>query len=238
MTDIRQILLFMIMVSCWITTKGQCTTLAFQPGEEIPISYLQAHGDESYFYSIAIPDTIFRFIQGKSYKSECTIPRDSLRYIRCLHYDLNGKVRVGEMIASKRIANSLVEIFRELFRNRYPIQEMRLIDYWNGDDEASMSDNNSSCFNFRFISHTNKVSKHGQGIAVDINPLYNPYYKKLKDGTEVIEPSEGKAYLNRSKDFPYKITKDDLCYKLFILHGFSWGGDWKSCKDYQHFELP
>jgi hypothetical protein len=35
---------------------------------------------------------------------------------------------------------------------------------------------------------------------------------------------------------PYKITKGDLCYKLFIKHGFSWGGEWKSKKDYQHFE--
>jgi hypothetical protein len=38
-------------------------------------------------------------------------------------------------------------------------------------------------------------------------------------------------------DFPYKIDHDDLCYKLFIEAGFEWGGDWTSCKDYQHFEF-
>ena len=44
---------------------------------------------------------------------------------------------------------------------------------------------------------------------------------------------QGKTY----KDFPYKITHEDLCFKLFTEAGFEWGGDWTSCKDFQHFEL-
>jgi len=32
------------------------------------------------------------------------------------------------------------------------------------------------------------------------------------------------------------IDRDDLCNRLFIEHGFRWGGDWRSSKDYQHFE--
>lgn len=43
-------------------------------------------------------------------------------------------------------------------------------------------------------------------------------------------------YVDRSKDFLHKIDHDDLCYKLFMEHGFEWGGDWKHSKDYQHFE--
>ena len=140
------------------------------------------------------------------------------------------------MIANVLIANDLIEIFRELFVHHYPIEKMRLVDNWDADDERAMRDNNSSAFNFRFVSHTKRVSKHGIGMAVDINPLYNPYYKRLADGREIIEPATGKAYLDRAKVFPYKITKGDLCHKLFIQHGFTWGGEWRSCKDYQHFE--
>ena len=101
----------------------------------------------------------------------------------------------------------------------------------------SMRDNNSSCFNFRFISHLTIVSKHGLGLAVDINPLYNPYIKYV-NGKRSLEPSTAEEYLDRNKNFPYKIDEDDLCYKLFRERGFDWGGNWKDRKDYQHFELP
>lgn len=99
-----------------------------------------------------------------------------------------------------------------------------------------MSDNNSSAFNFRFISHTTKISKHGMGMAVDINTLYNPYVKTV-DGELSIEPANAADYVDRSKDFSHKIDHDDLCYKLFTEHGFEWGGDWTHSKDYQHLKI-
>lgn len=92
---------------------------------------------------------------------------------------------------------------------------MRLIDYWDADDERAMRANNSSSFNFRFISHTHTVSKHGRGLAVDINTLYNPYHKRLKNGKDVVEPATARPYLDRSKNHAYMIKKGDLCYRLF-----------------------
>lgn len=208
----------------------------FNPGETVPDEYIAKKGYDAFFSSQDIPDTIFAIMQGKTFKAECTIPRSDLRYLLCLHRDIKGVAHVGEMVVNKTIAADVLEIFKQLYVNNYPIERMRLIDYWDADDERSMTDNNSSSFNFRFISHTTKVSKHGAGLAVDINPLYNPYHKRLADGTEVIEPAAGKPYLDRTKTFDYKINKNDLCYRLFIQHGFEWGGDWTSVKDYQHFE--
>ena len=75
------------------------------------------------------------------------------------------------------------------------------------------------------------------GLAVDINTLYNPYVK-ITDDKRIVEPATAEAYVDRTKNFPHKIDTDDLCYKLFTAHGFVWGGNWKSVKDYQHFELP
>jgi hypothetical protein len=69
---------------------------------------------------------------------------------------------------------------------------------------------------------------------VDINTLYNPYVNRKQE----VEPATAGAYIDRTKDFPYKIDTHDLCYKLFTEHGFEWGGNWKSVKDYQHFEVP
>ena len=112
------------------------------------------------------------------------------------------------------------------------------MDDYNADDETGMRDNNSSCFNFRFVSQTTRISKHGLGLAVDINTLYNPYHKFV-NGKEIIEPATGKDYLDRTKKFPYKIEENDLCCQLFKEHGFLWGGNcWSDRQDFQHFEIP
>ena len=208
----------------------------YKPGDVVDERYLKSHGHEAFFSINAIPDSIFALMRGRSYKSDCTIARSSLRYILCLHRDDGGRAIVGEMVVNKAIADDVLHIFRELFEGGYPIERMRLIDYWDADDERAMTANNSSSFNFRFISHTNKVSKHGMGMAIDINPLYNPYTKTLRNGTSIVEPAAGKAYLDRRRQFRYKITRGDLCHRLFRKYGFRWGGDWKTMKDYQHFE--
>ena len=188
------------------------------------------------FYIEMISDELFVQMKGKSYKDDCTIPIEDLRYIHILHKNLEGATCEGEMVCHEIIAQDLLEIFEELYINNYPIERMELIDVYDADDETSMTANNSSCFNYRCISHTTRISKHGLGIAVDINPLYNPYTKEV-DGTRIVEPAAGAPYLDREADFPYKIDENDLCYKLFTEHGFIWGGSWNSVKDYQHFEL-
>lgn len=193
---------------------------------------------ETEFYVSEIPDDIFAEMQGKSYKEDCTVPRDELRYVHVLHKDFNDDTQEGEIVCNRLIAEDVCEIFMELYKADYQIEKVRLIDEYDADDETSMEDNNSSSFNFRFISHTTKVSKHGRGLAIDINTLYNPYIKVTDEGETIIEPVTAEAYTDRTADFEHKINENDLCYKLFKEHGFEWGGEWQSCKDYQHFEVP
>lgn len=189
------------------------------------------------FYITPITDEIFDRIDGKSFKADCTLSRDDLRYLHVRHVDINGVEHEGEMIVNAHIAEDVLEILQALYEAGYPIERIRLVDEYDADDERSMEDNNSSSFNFRFISHTTRVSKHGLGLAVDINTLYNPY-TKIVDGERIIEPITAEPYLDRDADFPYKIEKGDLCYRLFTEHGFEWGGEWEDRKDYQHFEIP
>lgn len=192
---------------------------------------------EDAFYITEITDDIFARMKGKSFKDDCTLPREDLRYLHVLHVDTEGNTHEGEMVVNYHIAEDVLEILKELYEAGYPIERMRLVDEYGADDETSMRDNNSSSFNFRFISHTTRVSKHGLGLAVDINTLYNPY-TKVVDGKRIVEPATGEPYLDRDADFPYKITEDDLCCRLFLEHGFEWGGHWSDRKDYQHFEVP
>ena len=94
-----------------------------------------------------------------------------------------------------------------------------------------MQANNTSCFNYRKIAGSDKLSNHSHGLAVDINPLYNPYVTAA-----AVSPSGSGPYADRSSEFISKIDHEDLAYRLFTEHGFIWGGDWVSRKDYQHFE--
>ena len=51
-----------------------------------------------------------------------------------------------------------------------------------------------------------------------------------------MQPKNSGEYCERDEDFLFKIDKEDLAYKLFISHGFTWGGEWKTLKDFCHFE--
>lgn len=187
------------------------------------------------FYQEEITDDLFAYICGRSYGENCTVSRGSLVCLHVTHTGFDGGNHIGELIVNRELAEDLLDIFRKLYDARYPIEKMVLIDAYDGDDERSMADNNSSAFNYRTISHTNQLSKHSYGRAVDINPLYNPYIK-IVDEELICQPANASVYMEREKEFPYKITSDDLCCRLFKEHGFIWGGDWQESKDYQHFE--
>lgn len=189
------------------------------------------------FFIQQIDDELYEKIYEKSYKETCEVPLHDLNYLHVLHKGFDGETKEGEIICHKAIAQTLLQIFKELYDASYPIEKIQLVDEYDADDETSMRANNSSCFNFRFISFTKIISKHGKGLAIDINPLYNPYIKYV-NGKLNIEPATAEEYTDRTKNFPYKIDENDLCYKIFTKYGFEWGGSWESCKDYQHFELP
>ena len=183
-----------------------------------------------------ILDSIWTRMQGRSYPQKCGIARSELRYLELSHYDFDGEEHIGQMVCNRQIADDLLYIFRKLYEAEYPIARMRLIDDYDASDQRSMADNNTSCFCYRRIAGSETLSKHSRGMAVDVNPLYNPCLY-VRSGR--VLPPEGKPYAhNRSKrkDITGMIDASDLCYRLFISRGFRWGGSWRSLKDYQHFE--
>ena len=189
---------------------------------------------EGFFYE-PLDETVKARITGISYGEDCIVPYEDLRYLNILYIDFYGEEQVGEIICNKAIAQDLTEIFYELYLAGYPLESVRLVDEYGGDDTLSMEHNNTSCFNFRVVDGTSSLSKHAYGLAIDINPLYNPYVT-WPGGKQRVSPAAGEAYADRSLDFPNKIDENDLCYQLFTEHGFTWGGHWKTMKDYQHFQ--
>lgn len=194
---------------------------------------------ENAFFIRPINEDLKQKITGISFpKSEekAQISYDDLAYIHVLHYDFNGQIRDGHLICNKKIAPKIAAVFQELYENAYPIEKIRLIDEYSGNDSKSMKDNNTSCLNYRKIAGTNKLSNHSFGLAVDINPLYNPYVKTTRNKT-IVFPDNATVYADRTKTFDHKIDQNDLAYRVFTKHGFIWGGGWINVKDYQHFEF-
>ncbi len=190
---------------------------------------------EGIFTSEPVPDEVFARMSGVSFPADCTIAREDLRYLRLSYNDFKGQTRLGELVCNKKIAGDMIDIFSELYKRGYQIEKMKLIDDYGGDDDLSCADNNTSCFNYRTVAGSNNLSKHAMGIAIDINPFYNPYVT-YPGGVEHISPPGSEPYADRSSDFPHKIGPGDDAYELFTARGYTWGGNWKTMKDYQHFQ--
>ena len=186
------------------------------------------------FYYEPVSDALKDRITGVSYKENDIIDYSDLRYLTIKYVDFDGDTQVGELLVNVQIAEDVLAIFKELYDIGYQIEKVRLIDDYNGDDDASMADNNTSAFNFRTIDGTDEISDHSYGMAIDINPLYNPYVRTGYGERDVL-PVNGSIYADRTQDFEHKIVKGDECYNAFISRGFKWGGEWTGYIDYQHF---
>ena len=186
-------------------------------------------------------DQVYQRIIGKSYVENKDIGLDELRYMKVLHYNFDHKVQVGELIVHRELVTDYQEIFLELFRAEYEINSLYLIDnFWTGDglesDSASIDANNSSAFCYRRVAGGSGLSNHALGRAIDINPQQNPYVTFDSKGKPKWTHDNADDYIDRDTGLPHVITHEDLLYKLFKEHGFDWGGDWKTLKDYQHFD--
>lgn len=154
-----------------------------------------------------------------------------MRLLRVKYWNFADQLQEGELMVHYVVAQEVIEIFQELWSHHFQIDKMRLIDAYGLSDLLSMKDNNTSAFNYRVVAGEERLSNHSYGLAIDINPIQNPYMKG-----EIILPYEGKKYLDRTIPEKGKIQKNGFCYEAFHSRGWIWGGDWDDKKDYHHFE--
>ncbi len=178
-----------------------------------------------------------RMINGGSYRAGCPISLESLRYLTMSYIGFDNKEHIGEMIVNKSVAKEVTAIFKELYKAKYPIRKMQLVSNYGGSDFASIEADNTSAFNCRPVDGTNRWSKHSYGKAIDINPLENPYVSK----NEHTSHKGSQKYIKRARigsSAPQRalILRNDYIVKLFKSYGWRWGGNFKCCKDWQHFD--
>ena len=190
--------------------------------------------DERFFY-VPLSEQLRTRIVGTSYPENAKnapVTLDDLRYVHVCYVDFDGAEQEGELIVHKLVADDILTVFYALYQAKYPLASVRLVDDFGEafDDNLSMAANNTSAYCCRRVTGSRKFSLHAYGLAVDINPVMNPYVNGRK-----VSPEAGADYVDRSLALPGMIDHDDLCYRSFAACGWTWGGDFSGDPDYQHF---
>lgn len=189
----------------------------------------------SCFYSSEIDEKLLGRLNAMGYEGhENDLPVSEIRYVRVLYRNFENAIRIGELMVNQSIAQDVEDLFYDLYMHNYPIGKMLLPDAYGGKINEAFADNSTTglCFGLSEDSHG---EMHAYGLAVDINPLYNPM---IKDNGKslTIYPVEGQLYIDRTIAAPYYISADDYAYKIFTGKGFSWKGNESPAADYKHFE--
>ncbi|MGW8358675.1 M15 family metallopeptidase [Streptomyces wedmorensis] len=200
----------------------------------------RATGDGANPVVSTIPDPVWARMTGVSFEEDCPVGRGDLRYVQVNHWGFDRYRYRGEITVHASIAEQTAAIFTQLYRLRYPIRQMRLVDDFGkdplkgADDYASMAADNTSGFNCRYVDGKEEQrvrSPHAWGMAIDINPWENPF--EARTG---VFPHP--YYLDRSRPHSAALQgPESLVVQAFENHGLQWGGRW-SQKDYHHFETP
>ena len=132
---------------------------------------------------------------SSSWRPGCPVPLADLRYVRVSYVDFGGAPQTGELVVHVDATSAVIEAFRVLYEQRFPIRSLRLVDDFGGSDDASMAADNTSGFNCRAVTGGSGWSRHAYGRAIDLNPVENPYVR----GGTVLPPA--------GRDLPRPFTR-------------------------------
>lgn len=184
-----------------------------------------------HYTATALTQALRAEMRGSSWHTGCPVGLGHLRYLRISYWGFDRRPHLGEMVVNRTAVADLRTAFGTLFAHRLPIRQMRLVDHYGGNDYASIQADNTSAFNCRNVTGGSSWSEHAYGLAIDINPIENPYVST--DGTTAHAAS--KPYLNRSDVRRGMAVAGGTLVRAFDAIGWGWGGRWPLPTDYQHF---
>lgn len=166
----------------------------------------------------------------------CPVALSDLRHLTLSYVGFDGLAHEGEIVVHADVATDVVDVFSDLYRERFPLQSMRLVDEYDGDDDRSMAANNTSGYNCRTVAGSASWSAHAYGRAIDINPVQNPY---VVDGSARPTGAQPFVDVDRSPGAdaaPGVITEDGVVARAFADVGWEWGALFPE-PDYQHWAV-
>ena len=161
----------------------------------------------------------------------CPVAADDLAYVQLTFWGFDDQRHTGELLLNRSVADDVVGVFRTLYKERFPFEELRVTQRSELDAHPTGDGNNTESFVCRpATGSTTTFSQHAYGLAIDLDPFQNPY-----TNDDLVLPELASSYLDRDDVRPGMITPDGVVVRAFDSIGWTWGGTWCSLKDYQHF---
>jgi hypothetical protein len=170
---------------------------------------------------------------GVSWHRGCPVPLSDLRLLTLSYRGFDHRSHAGQLVVNKNVATQVVTVFRKLFQAGFPIRRMQLVDTYGGSDFRSIEADNTSSFNCRQATGSSAWSNHAYGLAIDINPIENPYVT----ASGSVAHRASRPYLNRSQIRRGMAYPGGVLVNTFRSIGWGWGGYWSGDRDYQHFSV-
>ena len=172
-----------------------------------------------------------------SWHRGCPVPMSGLRLLTVSHRDFRGRTRTGQLVVNRGAAAPLARVFRQLYALHFPIRHLQLDDAYGPRRDRPRDGDVSGSFECRQAvpspctggRGTGSWSMHAFGLAVDINPVENPYV-----GCGQSRDRAGRRFRDRSVHRRGMVTRRAI--GAFASIGWGWGGAWSgNTKDYMHF---
>ncbi len=174
---------------------------------------------------------------GGTWRPGCPVALADLALLRFNHVGLDGRIHRGRLVVHRSVAAQVLGAFRTLFEAGFPLERVDLARRFRPNADPDTRRNATAGFNCRPVLTPDgpgtTLSQHAYGLAVDVNPLLNPYV--AADGS--VRNRYARPYADRSRLRPGMIREGDVVVRAFAAIGWSWGGRWSGAKDYMHFSL-
>jgi hypothetical protein len=169
---------------------------------------------------------------GQTWSPACPVALGDLRHLTLSFRGFDGQAHTGELVVAATVADDVVEVFRALYDEGFPIEQMRLPTTADLTAAPTGDGNNTAAYVCRAARGQSRWSAHAYGVAVDINPFQNPYERG-----DLVLPELASAYLDRTWARPGMHAADGPAVRAFTAAGWTWGGSWRTTQDPMHFSL-
>jgi hypothetical protein len=167
---------------------------------------------------------------GQSWSPDCPVALADLRYLTVSFRGFDDRPHTGELVVAASVADDVVSVFRALYEEGFPIEEMRLPTTADLQAPPTGDGNNTASYVCRAARGQTSWSQHAYGLAVDVNPFHNPMVKR-----DLVLPELASAYADRTDVRPGMHVDGGPAVRAFARIGWTWGGTWRSSKDWMHF---
>jgi len=203
----------------------------------VPLALVALHGFHSSVRPLPAP--VRSELSGTYWHRGCPVSLSQLRVLTVSYWDFDGNAQTGQVVVDAKAAAPLAVVFRKLYAMRFPIHHMHLQEVY-GPRSAQPADGDvTGSFECRQAvpspcsrgTGTGSWSNHAYGLAVDVNPVENPYV-----GCGMTRDKTALKYMDRSRHRKGMVTP--AVVRAFASVGWGWGGAWSgSTKDYMHFSF-